>query len=109
MTLVKRTFIFGTSQCHREDWHYNQGYQYNNFHKIYVMSGKIPATADEKLALKNSEIFYQTPAYKLLDSQGHVFLQPRLSHFFNNKPRMSKKLMCMPLSTLSHIITEVLL
>jgi hypothetical protein len=38
------------------------------------MSGKIPATADEKLALKNSEIFYQTPAYKLLDSQGHVFL-----------------------------------
>jgi hypothetical protein len=39
-----------------------------------VMSGKIPATADEKLALKNSEIFYQTPAYKLLDSQGHVFL-----------------------------------
>jgi hypothetical protein len=28
-----------------------------------VMSGKIPATADEKLALKNSEIFYQTPAY----------------------------------------------
>jgi hypothetical protein len=39
-----------------------------------VISGKIPATADEKLALKNSEIFYQTPAYKLLDSQGHVFL-----------------------------------
>jgi hypothetical protein len=47
---------------------------------------------------------------KKWDSRGFcISTTSRLSHFFNNKPRMSKKLMCMPLSTLSHIITEVLL
>ncbi|CAB5500997.1 SpvB/TcaC N-terminal domain-containing protein [Bathymodiolus thermophilus thioautotrophic gill symbiont] len=39
-----------------------------------VMSGKIPATKDEKTALQNSSIFYKTPGYKILDSQGYVFL-----------------------------------
>ena len=39
-----------------------------------VMSKKIHVTADEKSALTQSEIFYNTPEYKLLDSQGYVFL-----------------------------------
>jgi hypothetical protein len=31
---VDRNTLNQVVECQREDWHYNQGCQYNNFHKI---------------------------------------------------------------------------